>query len=223
MNSILYFIKQFIHRSRNKKNCKFDKRVTLDSKVSFEGANRLAEGVTFLNSSLGKYSYVSTNSFIKNTTIGRFCSIGNEVETIAGSHPVDMISTHPVFYAKETEVGKSFVDNTIFDEFKYIDKDKKISVKIGNDVWIGARVSLLEGVTIGDGAVIAAGAVVTENIPAYAIAGGVPARVIKYRFASEEIAKLEEEKWWEKGDEWLSSHATSFKNVDLFMSEIKNV
>lgn len=206
MQSITYHLKQMIHRSRNRRNCRFSKGVTLDSKAKFEGHNYLAENVTFLNSRLGRYSYISDHSFIKNTRIGRFCSIGNEVMTVAGSHPTDRISTHPAFYAKETQVGPGFVSENSYDEFQYLDKQEKISVEIGHDVWIGARVIILEHVKIGNGAIVAAGAVVTKDVPPYAIVGGVPAKVIRYRFEEERIRGLQESAWWDKDEEWLKAH-----------------
>lgn len=69
-------------------------------------------------------------------------------------------------------------------------------VKIGNDVWIGTRAMILDGITIGDGAVIGAGAVVTKNVPPYAIVGGVPAKIIKYRFSQDKINELLASQWW---------------------------
>lgn len=222
MQDFLYPIKQFIHRNRNKKNCKFAGKVTLDSNAKFEGHNRLAEGVTFLNSSIGKYSYIAEKSFVKNTKIGRYCSIGNEVQTVAGSHPLNYLSTHPMFYAKETQVGVSYVDTTSYEEFRYLDNASKTAVEIGNDVWIGARVTILEHVKIGNGAVVAAGAVVTKDVPAYAIVGGVPAKVIRYRFTEEQISELEKSAWWEKDESWLKSHAGDFQNIEKLLTEMRN-
>ncbi len=92
-------------------------------------------------------------------------------------------------------------------------------LKIGNDVWIGANVLILDGVTIGNGAIIAAGAVVTKDVPPYAVVGGVPAKIIKYRFNKEEIDFLEQLKWWEKDEKWLTEYGKYFNNVEL----LKNI
>ena len=102
--------------------------------------------------------------------------------------------------------------------FKYLNSEKKISIEIGNDVWIGSRATILEGVNIGDGVVVAAGAVVTKDVPPYAIVGGVPARIIRYRFDEETIQNLLKMKWWEKDQEWIQNHADDFDDVKQLFS-----
>lgn len=133
-----------------------------------------------LNVQLGDYSYFAMNAHAANVTIGKFCSIGPNFCCGLGIHPTNGISTSPIFY-------KGLVD-----------EHKKTN--IGNDVFIGANVTVLDGVTIGDGAVIGAGAVVAYDIPPYAIAIGVPAKVVKYRFDQETINRLLEKKWWDGTD-----------------------
>ena len=85
-------------------------------------------------------------------------------------------------------------------------------------MWIGSRAMILEKVNIGDGVVVAAGAVVTKDIPPYAIVGGVPAKIIRYRFNEETIQKLLEMKWWEKDLEWIKNHADNFDDVEQLFS-----
>lgn len=211
----LKFVKQIIHRSRVGKACRFGKNTTIDSNSTFEGSNVLMNKTTFLNSYLGFASYVAENSFIKNTVIGRYCSIGNDVMTVSGNHPINQFaSIHPAFYSTAHQSGVSFTNREKFSNFKYLNKDKKISVEIGNDVWIGTRSTILEGVKIADGAVVAAGAVVTKDVPAYAIVGGVPAKVIRYRYNAETIDKLLKLKWWDKGEKWIEAHSELFENVN---------
>ena len=91
----------------------------------------------------------------------------------------------------------------------------KLIIK-GNDVWIGSRATILGGVTIGHGAIIAAGAVVTKDVPPYAIVGGVPAKVIKYRFNEQQIEKLLSNPWWDKPIRWIKEHSQEFKDIEVY-------
>ena len=128
--------------------------------------------------------YKGSESKVK---IGKYCSIGPNLTLITGGiHPVNLISTFP-FRIKWNLPGK-YEDGIPY---------TKGNIVIGNDVWISTNVTILSGVIIGHGAVIAAGAVVTKDVPPYAIVGGNPARVIKYRFEEERIKELLEMKWWE--------------------------
>lgn len=118
--------------------------------------------------------------------IGRYCSFAGEVAILGGGeHRVDWVTTYPL--------------RVLFDD-PLANKDGHPASKgptiIGNDVWVGYRVTILSGVKIGDGAVIAAGAVVTKDVPPYAIVGGNPAKLIKYRFSPEIIEALLQIQWW---------------------------
>ncbi len=155
---------------------------------------------------LGDYSYIATNCRISNMQIGKFCSIGPNFCCGLGIHPTNGISTHPMFYSIAKQNGITLcIENKIEESKKTI---------IGNDVFIGANVTILDGVTIGNGAVIGAGAVITKDIPAYAVAVGVPAKVVKYRFAEDQIALLQKRKWWNGDLESLQNIEKNFWNIE---------
>lgn len=146
-------------------------------------------------------SYVSS-ARISNAKIGRYCSIGFESIIGLGTHPSTYLSTHPAFYSAAKQSGISFVTESSYSEYQSID--------IGNDVWIGARAIVLGGVSIGDGAIVAAGAVVTKDVPPYAIVGGVPARLLRYRFSEEVIEELLDWKWWNSSVDSIRCLAQAF-------------
>lgn len=219
MEKLLKRVKQAVHQYKVRELCLFEENVIIDSFDRFEGMNRLTTDVTFLTSSIGYASYVGNRSFIKNTKIGRYTCIATDVMTVAGSHPTSrFVSIHPAFYSTRKQSGFTYVSEDKFSDFNYIDENRKFTVMIGNDVWIGSGVKIMEGITIGDGAVVAAGAIVTKDVSPYAIVGGVPAKVIKYRFDEETIKKLLELKWWEKDQAWIKSHADDFDDVEKLLA-----
>lgn len=151
-----------------------------------------------------------------NASIGRFCSIGENVSTIFNTHPTrEFASTHPSFFSLAKQNGETFVKAQKFDEQIYADKERKLSVLIGNDVWIGSNATIMGGVVIGDGAIVGANAVVTKNVNPYEIVAGNPAKVIRKRFDEETINYLLEKKWWERPIEWIKENADSFESIEL--------
>lgn len=163
------------------------------------------------NSNIQDYTYIAQNSIISNTHIGRFCSIGPNLVCGWGIHPTNGISTSPMFYSTMKQNGLSFSNTNKIDE--------RLPIKIGNDVFIGANVTILDGITIGDGAIIGAGAVVSKNIPAYAIAVGVPIQIKSYRFTDDKIAKLLKIKWWNFEDEKIKDVEQFFFDIDKFLEK----
>lgn len=215
---LLHHIKQYIHRIRKRKQCSFGMGVTIDSRAQFEGGNVLADGTTFLSGSLGYGSYIRERCWFENTRIGRYCCIASDVSIVAGSHPLSQfVSVHPAFYSTRKQSGFTYVDREKYNEYKWVNEEKRIMVDIGNDVWIGVGAKIMEGLTIGDGAVIAAGAVVTKDVPPYAIVAGVPAKILRYRFDEETIRRLLAIRWWDRGEAWLREHAEQFENAAEFV------
>lgn len=192
-------------------NSKISSESTIRNTV-FYGENLVCGSTKLIDCNVGKATYIGTNCKFNNTSIGAYCSIGGDVRIVAGNHPTsNYISTHPIFYDSYPVI--SYGLRRHFEGFSYADSEGKLLVVIGNDVWIGEDVKILNGVTIGDGSIIAMGAVVTKNVPPYAVVGGVPAKVIKYRFDSETIERLLKLKWWEKGDDWIRENAIHFDNI----------
>jgi len=180
-----------------KQNCTFREKTRIDFPYDLRDVK------------VGDYSYISINSMISFTEIGKFCSIGPNFFCGWGIHPTDCISTSPLFYS--TKSPHSFCTDD-----KFVDRKKII---IGNDVFIGANVTILDGVTIGDGAVIGAGAVVSRDIPPYAIVAGSPIQVLRYRFDNVTIQELLDIKWWNLNEEHLQNVKKYFFETDSFIKK----
>lgn len=130
-------------------------------------------------STIGSYNYIGYNTGISKTNIGRYNSIANNVNIGHGEHPLDKIST------------SSFIINTSYDELT------KNDCTIAHDVWIGSGATIRRGVTLGIGCVVGANSFVNKTVPPFAIVGGVPAKLIRYRFGENKIARILASKWWE--------------------------
>lgn len=163
------------------------------------------------STTVGDYSYVSINSWISLTTIGKFCSIGPNLVCGWGIHPTNGISTAPMFYSTMKPNGMTLSKTNKIEERK--------PIIIGNDVFIGANVTILDGVKIGDGAVIGSGAVVSKDIPPYAIAVGAPIQILRYRFPQDKIEKLLQIEWWNFDDERLAKVEQYFFEIDKFIAD----
>ncbi|MBD3347206.1 MAG: antibiotic acetyltransferase [Chitinivibrionales bacterium] len=153
------------------------------------------------NIDVGMYSYgacFNWRLFHPGITVGRYCSISPTASARTRGHPLEFKSSHPLFFSSKMKLCKE--DLVTFSP-----------LVIGNDVWMGYNSIILPRVErIGDGAVIGANAVVTDNVPPYAVVAGVPAKVIRYRFSPNTIDKLLQEKWWDKDLEELKPHLEEF-------------
>jgi acetyltransferase-like isoleucine patch superfamily enzyme len=183
------------------------------SNCKFGNYNTVYKYSRLRNAELGDFSYVARNSQVYQTKVGKFTCIGPNVSTGMGAHPSDtFVSSHPLFYSTLGQAsGLVIVEKNLFDEFP--------PTEIGNDVWIGNNVTIKYGVKVGDGAIIASGAVVTKDVEPYSIIGGVPAKIIKYRFNPEEIDFLEKFQWWNKDLEWIKANKELFTNIRLLMEK----
>jgi acetyltransferase-like isoleucine patch superfamily enzyme len=180
-----------IHNTIRFNRATIDAGCCINEESTIASNTHLFGGCIINNCKIESYTYIGKKCIIQNTTIGSFCSIANDVLIGLGKHPLENLSTSPLFYRVNNPLNIKLIDtNSSFEEYQ--------PVKIGNDVWVGARAIILDGIAIGHGAVIAANSVVTKDVPPYAIVGGVPAKVIKYRFSNQKIKQLLESNWWQQ-------------------------
>jgi acetyltransferase-like isoleucine patch superfamily enzyme len=199
---------------RQRKHLKFGKNLRLVNS-NFDKKVFIDDNCIVLNTFIDRYSYLGKDCIINNSTIGKFCSISNNVKIGLGTHPSSAyVSSSPYFYVDKKRKKFSFASEDCFDEFK-----KSV---VGNDVWIGVNAVVMDGVQIGNGAVIAACAVVTRDVMPYEIVAGIPAKHLRYRFDNEEINFLEKIKWWEFSEEYLSKNWKSFSNIELLKNLLKS-
>ncbi len=202
----------YAHYKKNKLLKQYkEKNLRVEMFVAIENATIgkhvfLGSEVQFKNATIGDYSYINAKTHVNHTRIGKFCSIGPEVQFGLGKHPTNLISTHPTFYATNKPFD-TFSDKNYFKEFQ--------EIELGNDVWIGSKSIIMGGVTIGNGAIVAAGSIVTKDVQPYEVVGGVPAKHIKYRLDENTIIALEKIKWWDKDEKWLQ------ENYELFLDNKK--
>lgn len=202
------------------KNVYADQNIHVDMETVFEGRNAVLSGVALSSCELGYASYISANTSLCNVKIGRYSSIGPNIRIIRGQHPTrNFVSTNPMFYSTRKVTKKSYVTHNIFEEYRYTENG--YNVEVGNDVWIGDGVTIMEGVKIADGTIVAAKANLVKDTEPYAIVGGNPARLIRYRFEEEDIKFLERLQWWNKPENWIDEHAEYFNDIKEFISIVK--
>lgn len=175
-----------------------------DKSSKFTDFTHLKRGCRLINSSIGKYSRVGINCKVVNTTMGNYSVLSANCQAGVGQHPTNYLTYHSIFYKKG---NWGWHDDWV----KYpegFQENKPIT--IGNNVWVGTRVIILDGVTIGDNSIVASGAIVTKDVPPYSIVGGIPAKVIKTLFDEDMRKRLDEIQWWNLPDEEIT------RCIDLF-------
>ena len=224
-NSIINYLKHILLKYKSCSCIKLSiySHVSLHSKL--EGHCQIHPHVQF-HGQLGYGSYVGPYSKIS-AHIGRFTSIASYVCTVAGRHAYQapFATTCPMFFSlnpNHSQSGSTFATEQMFEELKFAVPEKQLDVEIGNDVWIGERAMLIGGVHIADGAVVLAGAVVTKDVPPYAIVGGVPAKIIRYRYDEETISFLLQAQWWNNTEDWFKENWKLLTDIDNLKAYYNN-
>lgn len=171
--------------------------------------SKIESGSNISNVIMEKYSFCGYDCEITNTNIGSFCSIANGVIIGGGMHPIEWVSTSPVFYEGRDSITAKFSEHK---------REKVKLTNIGHDVWIGQNVLIKQGITIGIGAVIGMGSIVTKDVPPYSITVGNPAKVIKKRFEDDLINSLLLSQWWNAPEDRLKLASKFIKNPSQFLN-----
>lgn len=200
--------KHFLYPGRVIRTTRVMRGVTLGKGVIIKAGVAVAANV-----SIGDYTFINEQTRIDPNTrvIGKYCSISQGVKIGMGPHPLDFFTTSPLFY----EPQRGLVPKLLYDEYA-----RGGYTEIGNDVLVGANAIVMAGVKIGDGAVIAAGSVVTRDVEPFAIMAGVPARLVRHRFAAETIEKLLALRWWDMPAKTIARHAAQGFDIDAFIAAL---
>jgi acetyltransferase-like isoleucine patch superfamily enzyme len=193
-----FFFNTFLKKNKLHPSVKIGKDVELISCTAAEKVS-FAQGCSVRHSFIGRFTSIGRSSKITHSDIGSFCAISWDLTINAVHHPLTHLTIHAFPYIREYGAAKS--DTRVHER-----------VKIGHDVWIGANSVIMPGITVGNGAVIAANAVVTKDVPDYAVVGGVPAKIIKYRFDEKTIERLLKIKWWNLNFETIRQNIALFQN-----------
>ena len=198
--SIIFFINRIFYVLKNLNKNLIIGYKSLLKNVFFEGHNVVYDNCRLSNVKIGYKTYVSSNTRIVNSKIGKYCSIAKDCVIGLATHPVNE------FYSSHHFIYKSFskVNNYEYDEHQY--------VEIGNDVWIGERAVIFGNIKIGDGCIIASGAVVNKDVEPYSVVAGVPAKFVKYRFNIKTRKYLLDIKWWNWSENEILNKINSFKS-----------
>lgn len=213
-NRVKHCLLFFYNKHRLKGKVKFPYSAQISHRSEFECCNAVGAHSTFYGK-MGYGTYIGNNNHIS-AYIGRFTSIGSGTRQIVETHPMQspFATTCPMFFSMKKQNGHTFAKKQKFQEYRFYDENNSIALNIGNDCWVGNNVTFIGGVSLSDGAVVLSGAIVTKDIPPYAIVGGVPARIITYRYDKETIDFLIRIKWWNNTPEWFLEHSDLLCDID---------
>lgn len=226
LKKILNRIKRYRKNANmKKKNNTIIKTLSIGENVKIGNHCIISKGTMIeRNTTIGDCTYVSAGTTVdSNVHIGKYCSIARNVFIAPGVHAIQYVTTHPILFNPYWRNELDMIEKEKYDT--KIGKEEEHTY-IGNDVWIGLNAIIMRGITIGDGAVIGAGSIVTKDVEPYSVVVGVPAKHIKYRFEQEEIEKLQnmETKWWDLSKEELEKslvHMYDIKQyIDYYEKEI---
>lgn len=203
MFPIAHYLKGIV---KNLFNPRISALAIISANVKVDKTAYIYRGVKAKRAVIGAHSYIAANTEIENAEIGKYCSIADHCRIGMSGHSLQYMSTSPIFTQTMNALQERWIDKNVFEH-----KSEEERSYLGNDVWVGSHVLINGGVRIGNGACIAAGAVVVKDVPPYAIVGGVPAKIIRYRFSGDVISKLEDLKWWDMPEHELKKHITLFQ------------
>lgn len=194
-----------------------------DDEIHYQDGVRIEPYCAFLVGrsiwDMGAFSY-SWSSFPINTKVGRYCSIATDIKVMGLRHPYEWVTTSATTYDRHFIIYQKYLaqQNKVQHprRLPHIDRNGLV---IEHDVWIGSRATLKANLHIGVGAVIAADAVVTKDVPPFAIVGGNPAKIIKYRFDQATIDRILKTQWWNY--DFSDVQALDITNIDLFLEEFE--
>lgn len=207
-------LKRWVLRLKWRGKLQLEQGCDIALQAQFEGMNKIYSHSSF-GGILGYGSYIGHHSSLT-AKIGRFCSISNHVICNAGIHPFQapFATTSPCFFSLRKQNGATFATQQMLNEIKTTDNEGAFDCEIGNDVWICEGVFINGGIHIADGAVVLAHAVVTKDVPPYAIVGGVPAKIIGYRYDEATIKWLLNVQWWNNPIAWFRAHWSLLCDID---------